>query len=94
MPEMDNTTSANGAWDLRHRTRFVMNEAGYGNGSWDYQLVDRATGRVVRTWSGSATVSPWSEASLGTRSVTWDGDVLVVVEEGGTEERIAPEAVA
>ncbi|MCX5744974.1 MAG: hypothetical protein NT062_21000 [Proteobacteria bacterium] len=90
MSDTHTSTSANGAWDLRATNDFEPNTEGYGVGGWTFELIERATGRVARTWSGWATTSPWSESSMGTRAVVWDGDVLVVVEDDDTELRITP----
>lgn len=83
-------TSPDGRWELRFTNTFEVNDAGHGNGSWRYDLIDRAIGTVVRSWHGHATRSPWDESSRGTRSVAWDGDLLIVVDEDGTEQRVAP----
>ena len=84
------TASANGRWELRHTDNFTQNAAGYGNGSWRYELVECATGRIVRTWTGTAQTSPWDAASTGVRSIAWDGDELVILDEDGTEQRVNP----
>lgn len=82
--------SFDGRWELRYVNRYSVNEAGYRTGSWHYELVERASGHVVRSWSGSSSQSPWNESRYGTSSVRWEGDVLVVVDEDGTEQRVAP----
>ena len=82
--------SPDGRWELRYVNTYTVAEAGYGNGSWQYDLVELATGKIVRSWWGQATRSPWDETSRGTKAVRWDGDALIVVDDDGTEQRIAP----
>ncbi len=89
---MTTTPSADGRWELRSINNYTTNDAGYGNGDWHFELVERATGRIVRDWSGGATCSPWNSESHGVSSVHWDGDTLVVVAEN-IEERVKPDCI-
>ena len=70
--------SASGAWALRYKNDYHINSSGYGNGGWSHELIEVATGNVVKTWSGSAHQSPWDSWSTGVSSVSWDGDLLVI----------------
>ena len=74
----DLSLDPSGRWGLRYKNTYEINAAGYGNGGWTYELVEVATGRVVKTWSAHAHQSPWDSWSSGVQSVTWDGDVLVI----------------
>ncbi len=51
---------------------------GYGNESWSYELIERATGTVVTSWNGRAISSPWDASSSGVSRVSWEGDVLLI----------------
>jgi hypothetical protein len=84
------TTSADGRWDLRHLTTFTLHVAGDDRGMWQYDLVDRTNGCVVRTWSGPGQQPPPDESTAGVRTVRFDGDVLVVITVDGTEARVPP----
>jgi hypothetical protein len=90
-PETTTAPSADGRWELRTTNHFVLNSEGYGSGAWRIELVERATGRVVRTWTGGGTASPWESSTHGVSSVRWDGNELVVAEDD-VERRVAPDA--
>jgi len=68
--------SASGVWAVRYKNDFHLNSAGYGNGGWSHELIEVATGNVVKTWNGSAHQSPWDSYSSGVLSVSWEGDLL------------------
>lgn len=68
--------SASGTWGLRHTTNYDLNSAGYGNGGWAYELIEIATGKVLKTWTGYGSQSPWDSWSSGVRNISWDGDML------------------
>jgi len=69
-----------GTWELRHLEQGAPTNlsTGYGNQSWSYELIERATGAVIASWSGYATSSPWDASSRGVSRVVWDGDVLLI----------------
>ncbi len=72
-----NPSSPCGTWELRRTVEGTPdNGAGYGNQSWSYELIDRASGDVIASWNGSAHTSPWDGYSSGIAQVTWDGDHL------------------
>jgi hypothetical protein len=69
-----------GTWELRHTLHGEPPNlsTGYGMQQWDYELVLRATGATIASWSGSATSSPWDASSFGVANVSWDGEYLVI----------------
>jgi hypothetical protein len=67
-----------GTWELRRTSSGGVNEGGYGSSSWEYQLIERATGAVVATWGGYSSQSTWDGWSSGVADVRWDGEELVV----------------
>ena len=67
-----------GTWELRRTSNGGVNEAGYGSSSWEIQLIDRATGAAIATWSGFSSQSTWDGWSSGIANVSWDGDELVI----------------
>src|SRR5687767_11847347 len=92
---MEDKLSASGVWAIRYKHGFELNGAGYGNGSWSYELIEVATGRVAKTWTGFASQSPWDSYSSGVRNMNWDGDILIIEyavnDMGSTEERMSVE---
>jgi hypothetical protein len=71
-------------------TTFTLHLVGDDSGMWQYDLVDRTNGCVVRTWSGPGQQTPPDGSTAGVRSVHWDGEVLVVINVDGTEARVPP----
>ncbi len=68
-----------GTWELRYvESGAPVNSSGYGMQGWTWELVTRATGAVIASWSGTATTSPWNASSHGIARVSWDGDTLVI----------------
>ena len=68
--------SASGTWGLRYTNNYELNSAGYGNGGWAYELIEVATGKVLKTWHGFGGQSTWDSWSSGVRNMSWDGDRL------------------
>ncbi len=86
-----------GTWELRFsESGGPPNSSGYGSQQWQYDLIERATGAIVQSWSGSASTSPWNASSWGVARVTWDGEYLAIeqcsqdLHADGEVERILP----